>query len=900
MRETIHSIDQFLSHFEKIKPIRQDEWQALCPAHSDHDPSLTISLKDQKILVHCHTGCAPNKILEAVNLTMADLFIGDSNRKNHSLNTPKEIVAEYSYQDLAGKELFQVVRFHPKSFAQRHKNGNGEYVWGLKGVTPVLYHLPEIAQAIKNGERIEIVEGERDVDNLRKLGYIATTNPMGAGKFRPEYADSLKGAKEVVIIPDADTVGRKHAWDVANSLYNAQIPVKIATIPDGSVKDISDWINIGAKKDDIDLLITSPPNWTPAVPQPIQKPAHYNLTDLGNAERLIDKYGEDLRFCQERNLWLIWRGTHWHWDLGAEIQRYAQLTARSIYTEAADEDNDDERKKLLDWAKASESNMRIKGMISQAESLAIIPLSDLDADRWLFNCKSGTIDLKTGLIREASRENYITMMAPVEYDPHTPAPLWTEFINQIMDNNNDLIAYLQRGIGYCLTGDTSEQVFFFCYGGGSNGKSTFLNTFMTIFGQYAAQINTRSVLSQNMVMSGGHTEDLANLAGKRLVVGTELPDDGSHLAVEKIKQMTGGERIRASHKYEREFEYDVTFKLWLNANHKPNINDTTFSIWRRVKLIPFNVTIPDENQDKKLLQKLHDEYPAILAWAVQGCIDWQDHTLLTPSIVQTATNTYRIEQDILAEFIQSCCFLDTHDDVIVSHKELYTAYTNWCEENSIDAITSRTFSKRLLEKTSIQKFTGHGQIKWRHIRLKLSTDQAQNVSTESDQKNSAQDNAQSTQCLLQLDEKSSISSTRTVDEKLSSTQKQNQNTGRVDEPMNTTGLLYIKEINKKFTQNTSPSSTLASKSGFFIYPDYVFEPDELTFDEKMEMLTDGCAMTVAQLKSFWKMKQCLQIPCTGGIITNLDEYLDNGIINIAHVGDIVDWIESIKEEKNEG
>lgn len=715
----LKSIDEFLALFSREKPIGQDKWEALCPAHSDHEPSLHIRLADHKILIDCKAGCSPNAIVQAVGLTMSALFLDDHRAKVDFFN--KEIVCTYPYHNALGQPIYEVVRFTPKSFSQRRMDPSAPngYQWGLRGVAPVLYHLPEVLKAIVDGTTIAIAEGEKDVDNLRSLGFTATCNPMGAGKWRPSYTESLKGIKQVAVFVDNDAPGRKHAKHVATSLHEMGIAVKVVEMPEPGIKDITHWLEAkNLTAENITAIIDAAPPWTPDTSTFEDNiPVRYNRTDLGNAERLVAQHGDDALYCYEHKSWLIWKGTHWHWDQGGEIMRFAQKTARSIYEEAAREDDDDERRKIADWAKASESNMRLNAMVSQAQPLLKISPDRLDANQWLFNCLNGTIDLRTGELRQHDKQDYITVVAPVEYDPNARSAAWKQFLVKVTDNNANLMAYLQRCAGYTLTGDTSEQCMFFAHGSGMNGKSTFLETLGAIMQPYAVQANIEMFLTSFKPSTSGHSEDLASLAGRRLVTASE-PQEGRRLATAKLKQMTGGEHVRASHKHEREFEYVVTYKVWLNANHKPDITDTTYAIWRRVKLIPFTVTIPPAERIKDMATKMRSEHPAILAWAVQGCLDWQQTGLAEPIEVIEATGVYQQESDILAEFIEARCVFEPHNaECYVTHRDLYGAYQTWCGDNSVEPVTSRTFSKNLKEKGTALKFTGRGQIKWRFIRL---------------------------------------------------------------------------------------------------------------------------------------------------------------------------------------
>jgi putative DNA primase/helicase len=328
------------------------------------------------------------------------------------------------------------------------------------------------------------------------------------------------------------------------------------------------------------------------------------LTDFGNAERLISKYGDILRYSYERRNWLVWKGTHWQWDMVGDIEKYAKLTVRGIYTEAQEEENDEIRKSIIAHAQKSESGARISAMINLAQSEKGIPVlsAALDSDPWKFNVFNGTINIKTGELQKHRPEDLITVMVPINYDPEATCPIWLNFLNKVMNGDEGLIQYLQAVVGYSLTGDISQQILFFLYGLGSNGKSTFITTIRKLMGNYGERTNTELFLTKEKG-AGGPREGLANLKGKRFVAASEI-EDGKRLAVSLIKDLTGGESIKADRKYEHEIEYTPTYKIWLTGNHKPGITDSTLSTWRRMKLIPFTVTISSKEADPLLSQKL--------------------------------------------------------------------------------------------------------------------------------------------------------------------------------------------------------------------------------------------------------------------------------------------------------
>lgn len=443
---------------------------------------------------------------------------------------------------------------------------------------------------------------------------------------------------------------------------------------------------------------------------------HPNLTDMGNAERFKQQYGTIIHYSYERKRWLCWARTHWEWDGTGRVESLAKMTVRGIYQEAALEDDDQQRRGLVKHGMRSEADHRVTSMISLAQSEPEIPvkLIDLDKNGWLFNVANGTIDLRTGELLPHNRKDLLTIMVPIEYQPEATSLLWLKFLDRVTDGNTELQTYLQRAVGYSLTADTKAQVVFFLYGLGNNGKSTFLTTVRKLMGEYGARANSDLFMLKDK-NTGGPKEALANLRGKRFVAASEL-EDGRRLAVGVIKDTTGGETIKADRKYEHEEEFPPTHKLWLTGNHKPVIPDTTLSIWRRVKLIPFTVTIPPEETDLELPQKLEAELPGILAWAVKGCLDWQRYSLSEPRIVTDATAAYRHEQDILGDFIEDCCIIEPM--ALVPKSELKESYLKWCQDNSMEPVSQHTFRNSIVEKGITDHKGTAGKRFWRGIHIK--------------------------------------------------------------------------------------------------------------------------------------------------------------------------------------
>jgi putative DNA primase/helicase len=430
--------------------------------------------------------------------------------------------------------------------------------------------------------------------------------------------------------------------------------------------------------------------WEREKPPPIE----VQNTDQGNAVRLVYRHGPDLSYCHPWKKWLIWGGRRWRVDDTAEVMRRAKETIRSIYAEAAEAADEKERKDLAKHALRSESEPCIRRTIKLAESEPGIPVlpNELDADPWLLTCLNGTLDLRTGELREHRREDRITKLAPVEYDPEATAPTWDAFLQRIMDGKKDLIAFLQRAVGYSLSGDVSERVLFFLYGRGANGKSTFLETVRALLGDYAQRTPTKTLLTKR---SGSIPNDIARLRGARFVSASES-EEGKRLNEPLIKELTGGDTMCARFLHAEFFEFKPKCKFWLATNHKPIVHGTDKAIWDRIKLIPFTVTIPESEQDKHLVEKLKTELLGILAWAVRGCLDWQENGLGVPSEVKKATESYRDEMDILGDFIKNCCVVAP--TAVVGSKEFNETYGKWCEENGERPLSQKKVGTQLRER----------------------------------------------------------------------------------------------------------------------------------------------------------------------------------------------------------
>ena len=429
-------------------------------------------------------------------------------------------------------------------------------------------------------------------------------------------------------------------------------------------------------------------------PATLPTTGHLHQTDLGNAERLVARHGEGLRYCHPWRRWLVWDGRRWAIDDTGEIRRRAKETTRAIYAEASQLADENARKSRAKWAMGSENRTRLDAMIYLAQSETGIPVipDNLDADTWLLTVNNGTLDLRTGELRPHDPTDFITKLTPVDYHPDAEAPTWTGFLYRIMGESETLITFLQRAVGYSLTGDMGERVLFFLHGAGANGKSTFLETIRAMAGDYGLRTPTETLMIKR---GGAIPNDVARLKGARLVTAAES-DEGKRLAEAMIKDLTGGDTIAARFMRAEWFDFRPQCKIWLATNHKPEVRGTDKAIWDRIRLIPFDVIIPEAEQDKHLIEKLKAELPGILAWAVRGCLAWYKDGLGIPAEVRTATGRYRDEMDVLGAFITDRCILEP--TARATAKELYNGYKGWCEASGEKAISKKKLGMRLAER----------------------------------------------------------------------------------------------------------------------------------------------------------------------------------------------------------
>jgi putative DNA primase/helicase len=453
----------------------------------------------------------------------------------------------------------------------------------------------------------------------------------------------------------------------------------------------------------------------PAVPAGVPEPAaDVRLSDAGTARRLVARHGLDLRYIHDFRRWLVWRDGYWQDDRLGLVRALMKETLEAAHADTHELEDEKERLRVRRFLLDAERESRIRGAIALAESargIAILP-EQLDTDPWLLCVANGTIDLRTGELREHRRDDLITRQIAVEYDPAAAAPTWLAFLERVLDGDQELIRFVQRAVGYSLTGLTTEQIILILWGGGANGKTTLIDTILALLGEYAQQAPAETFVERR----DGIPNDVARLRGARMVAAAEL-GEGRRLNEALVKRMTGGDRLTARFMRGEWFEFRPSFTPWLATNHRPAIGGTDHAIWRRLRLVPFTVTIPEDERDQELPAKLLDELSGILAWGVQGCLDWQAHGLDAPAAVVAATADYRDEMDILGDFLADCCQPDPEQSVKAS--VLHTRLEYWARQNGREPITQTTLGNRLAERGYVKKKTNTG-IHWLGLALRES------------------------------------------------------------------------------------------------------------------------------------------------------------------------------------
>ncbi|MBN2182097.1 MAG: hypothetical protein JW715_09285 [Sedimentisphaerales bacterium] len=602
----------------------------------------------------------------------------------------------YKYLDESGNLTYEKARYENKQAdppkTMRFKLPDN--TWGLNGQKKILYGLPDVVNSTL-AEPVAYCEGEKDRDRLASLGFIACT--AGAAQdWQPKNKKYFQG-RIIDLFYDNDEIGIKWRDIVANDLYSVASVVRIIDLPE-DYKDISDFLDAGHSKKEL-LQIMERGRWfKPTV-------TSFPLTDAGNSERFAYMHKNLFRFCVEHNRWYWWDGYRWNVELGEEkANQSAIITARSIVDDAKDVFDKNEREKILKWAIASESAVRLRAMLSLAQTNRVIVChaKDFNKHNYLLNCLSGTIDLRTTEISNHNPRDMINKLCPTKYISDAQNDVFDKVLNDCTGGSLPMKEFLQISCGYSAGGDTSEEKLFLIHGSPASSKSTFLEGIKTTLGDYAATADFETFLKRPQV--GGVRNDIARLSDARFVVSIEV-DEGKELAEGLVKMLTGGDTVTTRFLYKESFEFYPKFKLWLAANHAPKISDRDEAMWRRILRIPFDHSIPEDERDPAVKATLRNPDlagPAILKWLVDGYQLWQAVGLCVPDIIKNATNIYRNEQDPLRDFFEDFC--EFTPDGIVPVSVLRQRYSHWAKASGLKyPLGPQAFNHRLKDRGCEQK-----------------------------------------------------------------------------------------------------------------------------------------------------------------------------------------------------
>ncbi len=432
-----------------------------------------------------------------------------------------------------------------------------------------------------------------------------------------------------------------------------------------------------------------------------KKASGIRSSDVWNAGLFAKTYGEEIRYCPQSGKWLIRDKSHWRNDSAERVISLAMDLAESCYAEwRADGADATQFSKLY----RLNSARGIRAMLDLAKTRPemVVEANELDSDPFVLATKSGLLDLRTCELAPDYDGGICTRAIPVDFDPDAKCERWLAFIDELTCGDVELAEFIQRAVGYSLTGDTREQRFFFLYGIGCNGKSTFIQLLETLLGSYAVGTPAKTLLDQR---TDAIPNDLARLRGARVVVASEIPQ-GSKINEARIKDLTGGDTVTARFLHREYFDYRPNFKLWMYGNHQPQIRGGDLGIWRRVACIPCEAVISDGSRDSQLVGRLRAELPGILNWALVGYRQWRDGGLGSAEAVTRASLEYRQEMDHIEQFLNIATQRIPGSTVQAS--DIYDAYKTWCKDAGRYPESQTQFGKYLSGRDYLTKVKSRG------------------------------------------------------------------------------------------------------------------------------------------------------------------------------------------------
>lgn len=624
----------------------------------------------------------------------------------------------FEYRDRSGNLLRYVVRRDAKGTKKKEV---WPFTYGIKDGKPD-WHMkhPAAPRSLYGLERLDgspvlLLEGEKKCDQMRALlsGYACLSLTAGTGNVNHNDLSPLAGLA-VVYCPDNDEPGRKASQAVASELADYGCTVLVLDVfshgfPEGW--DLGNAYEDGWDAARIEAFIRD--NAKPLAAAEAKKKKRermaetldgFALNEDGIALAFAERFRDRLRYCHTTGAWFVWTGSRWQ----KEETKLAFCWARDVCRELNNEGEN---------AIAKAATAGAVERFAQADRAFAVTGAVWDRDSFLLGTPGGTVDLTTGLMREGCQDDFMTKqtaVAPTDPLHGEGCPLWLAFLDQATKGDKELIRFMRQIAGYALTGDTREHALFFIYGPGGNGKGVFLNTITKIIGDYgtAAAMDTFTA-SQ----SDKHPTDLAKLKGARLVTASET-EEGRAWAESRIKQMTGGDRISARFMRQDFFEFDPTFKLLIVGNHKPILRNVDEAARRRFNIIPF-IHKP-EKKDLLLEAKLKEEWPAILRWMIDGCLDWQRNGLIRPASVGRATAEYFNSQDLFGQWLEECCELHPGNDMrLETAADLFASWKEFAESNGEQPGSGKAFGDKLSQRDVGSKRGRHPSVKGKTVVMRF-------------------------------------------------------------------------------------------------------------------------------------------------------------------------------------
>lgn len=651
-------------------------------------------------------------------------------KRENSVDNLGPATAKWDYLDADGRLLAVVYRYDPPGGKKEFRPWDARRRKMAPPEPRPLYNQPGIAAA----GAVILVEGEKSAQALIDAGIHATTAMHGANAPIDKTDWSPLAGKNVIVWPDNDPPGMHYAqaaaqaalqagaasceilmppanrlqgWDAADALAEQLHPIT----PDTPAFDVMGFLSTGGR-----FQVTPEPAEAVLGIDMAEAPDASDAvswgTEDGLAATFTRRFSKDWRYVAAWGRWLTWTGRRWNEDIVLHVQHLVRGICRSA---AARADSPRLKARL-----ASASTISAVERIARSDPKHAATVDEWDADIWLLNTVDGVVNLKTGAMRAHDSKDRMTKITTAT--PRGQCTLWLSFLDQVTGGDHDLQAYLQRVAGYCLTGSTQEHAMFFLYGTGSNGKSVFVNTLVTILGDYAANAPMETFMDNR---NDRHPTDLAGLRGARVVTATET-EQGRRWNESRIKEITGGDRITARFMHRDNFTYPPTYKLFMSGNHKPAIRNVDEAMRRRMHLIPFEVTIPRERRDRQLQEKLLKERDGILAWALEGCMQWQRMGLCPPQSVQDATSEYFEGEDAMGRWIEERCVLSANAKSLTA--ELFNDWKQWADGAGEFVGSQRRFADLLITRGTEKWRNSVGLRGFRGIGLKVSPSVPQHYS----------------------------------------------------------------------------------------------------------------------------------------------------------------------------